>query len=147
MMSTFTVAILAQGTTHGPMRSRRPFAKRSIPSAFFLVTIFVNSLQRHAKQASSIDIDYVILEDENQFSKKFQLGGVTPSCHPSGGWSVKCMCSHYVLLAALMARPDQVGTPQGQRSVSCDVPVDNDWGTGSGWQQSKQNPTVSSVVG
>ena len=43
----------------------------------------------------------------------FQLGGVTPSCHPSGGWSVKCMCSHHVLLAALMARPNQVGTPQG----------------------------------
>jgi len=55
------------------------------------------------------------------------------------------MCSHHVLLATLMARPDQVGTPQGQRSVSCDVLVDNDWGTGSGWQQSKQNPAVSSV--
>ena len=77
----------------------------------------------------------------------FQLGGVTPSCHPSGSWSVKCMCSHHVLLAALMARPDQVGTPQGQHSVSCDVLVDNDRGTGSGWQQSKQNPAVSSVVG
>ena len=60
---------------------------------------------------------------------------------------MKCMCSHHVLLAALMARPDQVGTPQGQHSVSCDVLVDNDWGTGSGWQQSKQNPAVSSVVG
>ena len=76
-----------------------------------------------------------------------QLGRVTLSCHPSGSWSVKCMYSHNVLLAALMACPDQVGTPQGQRSVSCDVLVDNDWGTGSGWQQSKQNSTVSSVVG
>ena len=80
-------------------------------------------------------------------SKDFQLGGVTLSCHPSGSWSVKCMCSDNVLLATLMACPDQVGTPQGQLSVSCDVLVDNDRGTGSGWQQSKQNPAVSSVVG
>ena len=78
---------------------------------------------------------------------KSQLGGVTLSCHPSGSWSVKCMCSDHVLLATLMACPDQVGTPQGQLSVSCDVLVDNDRGTGSGWQQSKQNPAVSSVVG
>ena len=77
----------------------------------------------------------------------FQLGGVTPSCHPSGGWLVKCRYLHYVLLIMLMACPDQVGTPQGQLSVSCDVLVDNDRGTGSGWQQSKQNPAVSSVVG
>jgi hypothetical protein len=76
-----------------------------------------------------------------------QLGGITSSCHPSGSWSVKCMCSYHVLLAALMACPDQVGTPQGQHGVSCDVLVDNDRGIGSGWQQSKQNPAVSSVVG
>ena len=46
-----------------------------------------------------------------------------------------------------MVRPNQVGTPQGEHSVSCDVLVDNDRGTGAGWQQSKQNPAVSSVVG
>jgi hypothetical protein len=80
-------------------------------------------------------------------AKLFQLGGVTPSCHPSGGWLVKCWYLHYVLLIMLMACPDQVGTQQGQRSESCDVLVDNDMGIGSGWQQSRQNRAVSSVVG
>ena len=76
-----------------------------------------------------------------------QLGGVAPSCHPCGGWLVECRQLYYVLLSALMACPNQVGTRQGQRSGSCDVLVDDDTGTGSGWQQSKQNRAVSSVVG
>ena len=76
-----------------------------------------------------------------------QLGGVTPSCHPSGGWLVECRYLHYVLLTMLMACPDQVGTRQGRRGGSCDVLVDDDMGIGSGWQQSRQNRAVSSVVG
>ena len=76
-----------------------------------------------------------------------QPGRVAPSCHLSGGWLMEYGCLHYVLLAVLRACPDQVGTLQGQRGASCDVLVDNDMGTGSGWQQSKQNRAVSSVVG
>ena len=59
----------------------------------------------------------------------FQLGGVARSCHPSGGWLVECRQLYYVLLSALIACPNQVGTRQGQRSRSCDVLVGYYWGT------------------
>ena len=91
---------------------------------------------------ASIEALLAVLRFQNS-----QPGGVAPSCHPSGGWLVKCRQLYYVLLSTLMACPDQVGTQQGQRGGSCDVLVDNDMGTGSGWQQSKQNRAVSSVVG
>ena len=76
-----------------------------------------------------------------------QLGGVATLCHPCGGWLVKFRLLCYVLLTALRACPDQVGTQQGQLSGSWDVLVDDDRGIGSGWQQSKQNYALPAVVG
>ena len=46
-----------------------------------------------------------------------------------------------------MVLPDQAGSLQGSRSVSCDLLAANDLGIGSGWQQSKQNWTLLAVVG
>jgi hypothetical protein len=48
-------------------------------------------------------------------------------------------CSHYVLCATSMASPRQFWRPQRRPGVSWDVTVDNEAGTGSGWQQSRQN--------
>jgi hypothetical protein len=47
----------------------------------------------------------------------------------------------------LMAYPDQASSLQGSRGVSCDILAANDLGTGSGWQQSKQNQALLAVVG
>ena len=46
-----------------------------------------------------------------------------------------------------MACPDQESTLQGQLGVSSDVPADNESGTGSGWQQNKQDRALPAVVG
>ena len=46
-----------------------------------------------------------------------------------------------------MVLPDQAGSLQGSRSVSCNLLAANDPGIGSGWQQSKQNWTLLAVVG
>ena len=76
-----------------------------------------------------------------------QLGSVTALCHPCGGWLLQCWGLYYALLCMLMACPNQDGTRQGQHGGSCDDPVDDDLGIGSGWRQNKQNRAVPSVVG
>ena len=45
------------------------------------------------------------------------------------------------------ACPNQVCSLQGSRDVSCDSLAANDLGTGSGWQQSRQNWALLAVVG
>jgi hypothetical protein len=60
---------------------------------------------------------------------------------------MECRRPHHVLLVALRACPNQVGARQGRRGGGYDALADNDTGTGSGWQQSKQNRAASSVVG
>ena len=63
------------------------------------------------------------------------------------GYRLQCWGLCYALCSMWMACPDQDGTLQGQRGVSCNDLADDDPGTGSGWQQNKQNCTVPSVVG
>ena len=66
---------------------------------------------------------------------------------PFGCWVMECNGAQYVLLCMLMALPDQGGSLQGSRGVSCDILAVDDPGTGSGWQQSMQNWALPSVVG
>ena len=47
----------------------------------------------------------------------------------------------------LMVLPNQASSLQGSRCVSNDILSANDPGTGSGWQQSKQNWVLPAVVG
>ena len=80
-------------------------------------------------------------------ARGFHPGRFTFPCNPSGGWLLQCWGLHYALHNMWMACPDQESTLQGQHGVSCDAPVDNEAGTGSGWQQNKQNCSVLPVVG
>ena len=63
-----------------------------------------------------------------------------------GGW-LECWGLCHALHAMWKACPNQDGTLQGQCGVSHSGLADNDAGTGSGWQQNKQNCAVPSVVG
>ena len=60
---------------------------------------------------------------------------------------MKCEETEQVLQTVLMAYPGQAGSLQGSHSVSCDILAADDLGTGSGWQQSKQNQALLAVVG
>ena len=60
---------------------------------------------------------------------------------------MECTGAQHVLLCMLMVLPDQGGSLQGSHGVSCDILAVDDPGTGSGWQQSKQNWALPSVVG
>ena len=60
---------------------------------------------------------------------------------------VDCGGAAHVLQTVLMAYPDQASSLQGSHSVSCDILAVDDLGTGSGWQQSKQNQALLAVVG
>ena len=60
---------------------------------------------------------------------------------------VDCEGTVHVLQIVLMAYPDQASSLRGARGVSCDILAANDLGTGSGWQQSKQNQALLAVVG
>ena len=64
-----------------------------------------------------------------------------------GNKAMKCDGSEDVLQTVLMANPDQASSLQGSHSVDCDILALNDLGTGSGWQQSKQNQALLAVVG
>ena len=64
-----------------------------------------------------------------------------------GAMVMKCGGTAHVLQTVLMAYPDQASSLQGSRSVSSDILAANDLGTGSGWQQSKQNWALLAVVG
>ena len=63
------------------------------------------------------------------------------------GDSLECWGLCHALGTAWIACPNQDGTLQGQQGESCDDLADNDAGTGSGWQQNKQNCSVLPVVG
>ena len=64
-------------------------------------------------------------------------------------WSlvVDCGGAAHVLQTVLMAYPNQASSLQGSHSVGCDILAVDDLGTGSGWQQSKQNQALLAVVG
>ena len=59
--------------------------------------------------------------------------GTTYQCH------IMCIGSQHVLWIMWMAHPNQADRPQGSHRVSDGILAANDPGTGSGWQQSKQN--------
>ena len=61
--------------------------------------------------------------------------------------AVDCGGAAHVLQTVLMAYPNQASSLQGSHSVSCDILAVDDLGTGSGWQQSKQNQALLAVVG
>ena len=65
---------------------------------------------------------------------------------PSHGL-LECIGALHVLHAMWMILPNQAGSLQGSCNVSCNFLAANDLGTGSGWQQSKQNWTLPAVVG
>ena len=52
-----------------------------------------------------------------------------------------------VLQSMWMVHPDQAGRLQGLDGVNCHGLAANNLGTGSGWQQSKQNWVLPAVVG
>ena len=60
---------------------------------------------------------------------------------------VDCGGAAHVLQTVLMAYPNQASSLQGSHGVSCDILAVDDLGTGSGWQQSKQNEALFAVVG
>jgi len=57
---------------------------------------------------------------------------------------VDCEGAVHVFQIALMV--DQAHSRQESRGISCDILAINDLGTGSGWQQSKQNQVVLAVA-
>ena len=60
---------------------------------------------------------------------------------------LKCEGAVHVLQLVQKACPNQACSLQGSCGVSCSSLAVNDLGTGSGWQQSKQNWTLLAVVG
>ena len=64
-----------------------------------------------------------------------------------GTMVMKCGETVHVLQTVLMAYPDQASSLQGSHGVNRDILAANDLGTGSGWQQSKQNWALLAVVG
>ena len=72
---------------------------------------------------------------------------------PVGSWPVtpqgllECIGAQHVLHVMWMVLPNQAGSLQGVSSVNCILLAANDLGTGSGWQQSRQNWTLPAVVG
>ena len=71
---------------------------------------------------------------------------VSTSCHRLV-WVLKCKGMGHVLPTVLMAYPNQASSLQGSRGVSCGLLAAHYLGTGSGWQQSKQNWVLLAVVG
>ena len=61
----------------------------------------------------------------------------TSVCHLH--WEVECSGSHHAMRTVWMGAPNQAASLQGSLAVKSDNLAANDLGTGSGWQQSKQN--------
>ena len=70
-----------------------------------------------------------------EFLRKHLLAGLLPV--EAGMWN--CGEAGYVLCTMLMAHPDQAPSLQGLQGVNPEVLAVEDLGTGSGWQQSRQN--------
>ena len=66
---------------------------------------------------------------------------------PYGGWMMDCSRAQYILHGMWTAHPYLAGSLQGSHGVSCGTLAVNDLGSGSGWQQSKQNWALPAVVG
>ena len=71
----------------------------------------------------------------------------TRSSVTDGAGVLECQGTQHVLQIMLMIHPDQAGSLQGSCRVSSSILAVNDPGTGSGWQQSKQNWALLAVVG
>ena len=73
--------------------------------------------------------------------------GVSKPLSLCGTWWWIVGGAAHVLQTVLMAYPNQASSLQGSHGVSCDILAVDDLGTGSGWQQSKQNQALLAVVG
>ena len=71
--------------------------------------------------------------------RNYIWGGSHLSVPRKGVWLMECRGPLYVLCTMWMGCPDQTGRLQGHLRVSEGGLAGNDSGTGSGWQQSKQN--------
>ena len=81
-----------------------------------------------------------------QSSELYLVGGVKTLV---AVWNLEVECggATYVLQTVLMTYPSQASSLQGSHCVSSDILAVDDLGTGSGWQQSKQNQALLAVVG
>ena len=62
-------------------------------------------------------------------------------------WIWECIGAQYVLLCMWMFCPNKASNLQGCHGVNrASLAVEN-WGNGSGWQQSRQNSVLLAVVG
>ena len=78
--------------------------------------------------------------------KQFHCWEVTPVARKGTGIS-ECIGAQYVLLCMWMFCPNQARSLQGCHGVNrASLAVEN-WGNGSGWQQSRQNSVLLAVVG
>ena len=115
------------------------------------MSMFNLRLQQEIYCQCAVDAAWHILQLSGGRTEKTEaLTTWGASQHPVSqvaGGCLKCWGLCYALCSMWMACPDQDGTLQGQCGVSCNDLADNDAGTGSGWQQNKQNCTVPSVVG
>jgi hypothetical protein len=93
-------------------------------------------------EANVILISTAVCELYGSHSKllraRFHAGRLNPPV-AFGNKAMKCEGTEHVLQTVLMAYPDQASSLQGSPSVDWDILAANDLGTGSGWQQSKQN--------
>ena len=64
-----------------------------------------------------------------------------------GAWAWKRIGALHVLRCMWMLCPNQASSLQGHHGVNCAALAVNNWGIGSGWQQSKQNSVLLAVVG
>ena len=71
--------------------------------------------------------------------RNYIWGGSHLSVPRKGVWLMECRGPLYVLCTMSMGCPNQTGRLQGHLRVSEGGLAGNDSGTGSGWQQSKQN--------
>ena len=62
------------------------------------------------------------------------------------GLEMKCFQTEYALQTMWMTRLNQAGSLQGHCAVRCGALAANNLGTGTGWQQSKQDWVLPAVV-
>jgi hypothetical protein len=132
------------GTCCGPCRCLGQVARSEMWKALFCVNHIVFGLFCTLEYTASL----LVTQENRQLLLRtlFDAGRLT-SPVAFGNKAMKCEGSEDVLQTVLMANPDQASSLQGSHSVDCDILALNDLGTGSGWQQSKQNQALLAVVG
>ena len=132
------------GTCCGPCRCLDHVTRSDMWKAL----VSGNYIVFHPDCTLECDASLPVTQDSRQLLLRtlFDAGRLT-SPVAFGNKAMKCEGSEDVLQTVLMANPDQASSLQGSHSVDCDILALNDLGTGSGWQQSKQNQAPLAVVG